>query len=140
MATFPTSIRRLREDDRGFVIGHWLTSYWSDAVPRRKGKGGDVPRCDWKVPVKARVRVLLDEDVTLVACDPEEDARLFGFVCGGPAALHYVFVRPTRRRAGLGSELLDAIARERGAPYDRRSTTYVTRDWLAFRDAGRAAA
>ena len=140
MADFAAAIRPATETDHGFVIGFWLESYWRDAVPRRKGRGGETPHCDWKLPAKVRVRVLLAKDVTLVAHDPDDADRLYGFVCGGHTSLHFVFVRETRRRGGLGRELLAALERERGGPYDLRATTYVTRDWLGARDGMRGKA
>ncbi len=53
-----------------------------------------------------RMRRLLSQADFLVACDPDDQDELMGWVCYGPGVLHYVYVKEAYRRNGLGKELV----------------------------------
>lgn len=138
MPDFGVHFRGAEERDRGFVVAHWMSSLIADRRTRRRTLSGrGVTRREWTRAEQVRIERLIDDGVTVVACDPESDgAILYGFACGAPNALHYVFARQTRRRGGLGTALLHELMSRGVVP---ATHTYTTRDgarWWAAASKG----
>jgi GNAT superfamily N-acetyltransferase len=127
MTDFAVHFRGLEERDRGFVIGHWMSSLIADRRTRRRSLAGrGITRRDWTRAEQTRIDELVRDGTTVVACDPDSDGTiLYGFACGDRNALHYVFARQTRRRGGLGTALLHELMSRGVVP---ASHTYATRD------------
>lgn len=128
---FPCELRDAREDDTGFVIGSWLESHHRGSKLARR-----VRWADYRDPQRRICRRLLRRGVCVVACDPEAPDHLHGFALGERAGsrlvLHFVYVRQTRRRAGLASALVRELERRlstRGITYT--SETYVGEDVIS---------
>lgn len=124
---FAVHVRDLEERDRGFVIGHWMSSLIADRRTRRRSLASrGITRREWTRGEQAKVEELVRDGVTVVACDPDSDGEiLYGFACGADSRLHYVFARQTRRRGGLGTALLHELMSRGVVP---ATHTYTTRD------------
>lgn len=58
---------------------------------------------------RALVVDLLHSSFTLVACAPDDESHIYGFICYGPAnTIHWVYVKSAYRRIGLADALLAA--------------------------------
>jgi hypothetical protein len=75
------------------------------------------------------IGALLARSLVLVACNPACPDQVYGYVCAEPPdALHFVYVRNTWRRFGIGSLLVGQIL-----PGFKQDTTYVTHATRALR-------
>jgi GNAT superfamily N-acetyltransferase len=96
------SLRPATAEEYGFVIKPWLqelrdlpTTRWiSDAV-FFQGHG-------------RVISALLQNASVVVACDPEAHGHLYGYACFtiAPPTLHWLYVKSTFRRMGIGGALL----------------------------------
>jgi hypothetical protein len=83
-------IRNMLPSDRPFVASSWLQSY-RDAAGMSMA---DSKR--WYQPL---VDGLLDSAITYVACNPEDESHIFGWLCmaseaqAGVMVLHYTYVK-----------------------------------------------
>jgi GNAT superfamily N-acetyltransferase len=97
------TLRPAQEQDVPFITKPWLqalrqessTRYLSDPVFFR-GHGALIQR-------------LLDRARTLIACDAEAGDHFYGFACGEPGLVHWIYVKGTYRGMGIGRALLRAI-------------------------------
>lgn len=115
------NIRPPAESDVGFIVENWLRSYrdqarYHDLIPdpvywAEDGHRGTVLRA-------------LAECSSLVASDGD---RLVGFVCGEGHTLHYVFVRPERRRSGIARQLMEAAGLARDVLVCTHATSFIRR-------------
>jgi ribosomal protein S18 acetylase RimI-like enzyme len=62
--------------------------------------------------VKEVIKLLLETADTLIACDSEEQDVIYGYCIFQDSTLHYVYVKHSLRRLGLGRDLvLEAMGR-----------------------------
>lgn len=95
-------IRRATDDDLGSIIGPWSQEMrhapWSRGMPD-----------DLYFPAQKQViKKLLRRAITLVAADPEDGWHTYGFVTFETAMVHFLYVKDTFRRMGIGRKLLDS--------------------------------
>lgn len=103
MSDLPITLRLLDESDeseKNFVLSSWLRSYtsskWAESMPRDTFMRGH----------HRVVSALLDKHHTWVA--EVTPGELAGWTCTGKYVLHYVYVKSTYRRMGVGRTLLNA--------------------------------
>lgn len=114
ITTLPVVIRPVVPDDRRFVIGSWLDSYYQPLDPKRKA-----PEL-WHIPkyvayghLEMVIYKLLDRATTLVAVNSEDEHQLFGFICfNAPNILHYIYVKSTFRKFGIARALYEQFTAE----------------------------
>lgn len=94
--------------DVGYIVSTWVES---SAAQLGAMTGARVK--DWRAVVLERMSSDLRRNAVAVACDAEDEDRLYGWACGSPGKLVYVYVRDTRRRMGIASELVAAVCGER---------------------------
>lgn len=97
----PVRIREFMADDIAFVRSAWL-----HGAQHLAGRLGLNP-----VAAKRRAERLLQHEATrvLVACNPEMESHMFGFVAfSAPNVLHWIYVPKTWREIGLGKTLAAA--------------------------------
>jgi hypothetical protein len=91
-------LRDARPEDEAVIMRAWLVGFH---------KGGDWPR---RVPKeryfrehKATVQRLLAKSLTIVACNPEREWQVLGFLCYSGPVLHWVYVKQMYRgERGMG--------------------------------------
>jgi GNAT superfamily N-acetyltransferase len=107
---FPVLFRAAEARDLGFIVDSWLESY-HDGNPQMQA----VRFAHYKHPMRRIVRRIITRSQVWVACDPEDDGFLYGFIAaecvgnsspqGWATLVHYVYVLQTRRREGLAERL-----------------------------------
>lgn len=95
-------IRTAEAKDHGYVLASWLESWRSQVAPGAKPKA-------WADALGPDVASRMRAGRLVVACDVDDADRLYGFACGKPGRLWYVYVRETRRRRGLASRLVEEL-------------------------------
>lgn len=99
------AVRPAGPADLSFIFSGWLRSYHESEVARHVpndvyfSSGGH----------HGIVRRLLDEVGAVVACSASDPTELYGFACGAPGVLHYVYVKAAFRRLGVAKLLLGAL-------------------------------
>jgi hypothetical protein len=100
-------IRPIEPEDVAFVICSWLEGYWDDGPFELV-----MPKSQWWRRWHVVIEnILADERCkTLIACNPENEEQLYGFVSARPPdILHWVYVKQPYRGNGIAKELeLDA--------------------------------
>lgn len=130
-ATSPSSkvgdlvrLRPVADDETGAIVSLWTNSY--------KHRPGGMAPWFWTRAHQAGVREVLPNSTVLVAELPEVPGEIIGWVAFEPPTtdkplwLHYVFVKPAYRRAGIGSRLvLAALDTADGRGFRRSHETKV---------------
>lgn len=118
----PVRIREFVADDIAFVRSAWI--HGAQGLADRLGLN--------PVAAKRRAERLLQHEATrvLVACNPEMESHLFGFVAySAPNVLHWIYVPRTWREIGLGKTLAAAAVPSFGKDVTISSSRCA--DWLA---------
>lgn len=109
-----TAIRAMRDEDFPFIFGSWLKSF-QFSKNRRHCKKGTFARCHTPI-----IALLLSRSPRrLVACDPEHEGNIQGWIIGdtrddGLPVVHYCYVREAFNGLGLERLLFNAVTG--GAP------------------------
>lgn len=95
--------------DAGYIAATWAESSGSQLGDMT----GARPR-EWRELLKDRISRDMRRHRLAVACDVDDEDRIYGWACGSPGVLVYVYVRDTRRRLGIGRALVESVCG--GAP------------------------
>jgi hypothetical protein len=87
--------------DAGYIASSWAESSGSQLHDMTGAK----PR-EWKELLRTRLAQDMRRHRLAVACDVDDQDRIYGWACGSPGVLAYVYVRDTRRRQGIGRALV----------------------------------
>lgn len=87
---------------------------------------------DWKTAVGGEVLRRLRRGNFVVACDVDDEDRLYGWASGKPGRLWWVYVRDTRRGMGIATRLVEAACE--GKPASSMLLTPATADWARRRN------
>jgi ribosomal protein S18 acetylase RimI-like enzyme len=91
------SIRELQEDDWNCILKSWMRSYRAT-------------RPNWRdYYIKKHEEIVLYRErgaVFKIACDPEDPTSIFGWSCGEPPVIHFVYVKPYYREQGIAKVLV----------------------------------
>lgn len=103
------AIRDMGEADISFIFSSLLRSYEEVAVEKLRISVSVYYRGHHDLLMR-----VLERGQCLMACDPEDPDQIYGYVLyasddhGQPPCLHYLYVKGSFRRAGIGSALLRA--------------------------------
>ena len=107
-------VREAKEADEACVFATWLNSYKHGAHFPRK-----VPDAVYFAQHHGVIERLLKRSRTVVATIPEDEDVILGWACyepamqmdgiAVPAIVHYVYVKPDFRRAGVAARLLSEV-------------------------------
>ena len=119
-------IRLADPGDLHFFLSTWKQHFWQESPWAN--------RIRWQL-FKERhsliLQRLLARSEVLVACDPRDQGEIAGYIVFEPAipALHWVYVKPSMRMAGVGTALLQAS----GLPQDLQGVriTHGSRSWFS---------
>lgn len=98
----PVLLREVRKEDGTFIHNSWLESSWyrNKRVPNAKRL------------MSNRIVKVMEHSKILVACDPEDDEIIYGYVLYEDDAVHWVYVKYLFRKQGLATLLLSAIPQD----------------------------
>lgn len=94
--------------DVPLILNSWLKS--ARDVGDRAVMSNDVYFTGYRLECLEKVT---DGQVT-IACDPEDDDRIFGWLCWQPGTIHYVYVKRDYRRWGIARQMIKAALPEFG--------------------------
>lgn len=120
---YPVVLVPSEERDLGFIIAHWIES----------NRPHYVPISAWKHAVRESVLGAVTGGKVVVAHDPLDRDHLYGFSVSVDGVLRYVFVKNSRRRAGLGRALVEGLSGY--APGPRAGEMWARRRGLKARKA-----
>jgi hypothetical protein len=100
----PTKIRPFQDQDKSFIIDSWAYTF-GERFPYRYADKRDI-----RSQAIAIINHLLTKSDCLVACDPEDDNILFGWICwqegNRHSTLHMVYCKKPFRTMGLATDLI----------------------------------
>lgn len=108
----PLQIRPATNEDISFIFNSWLKSY--------REKGTACRNVEQKIYYENQHRLIerllekiAPEGGVRVACNVNDPTQLFGFICAerveGVFVIHYIYVKHSMRRFGIGSALLNSF-------------------------------
>lgn len=99
-------IRKLNADDIAYITSTWMNSYRANnEFPR------DMKHRIFSSEHNRIINSILIKANTLVACDPEDEGHIFGYVVTsekdlGLDIVHYLYVKAPFQRKGIGKDLI----------------------------------
>lgn len=103
----PILLRPANAEDVGFIFNSWLKSF------RNSEYASEIPNEIYFSEHHKLIERLLQKYEVIVAANPEDPSQIYGFICAGLTdgvfTLHYVYVKHTFRRMGIGAALLNAF-------------------------------
>ena len=108
----PVRIRPSERQDGQFIYQSWLKSYQS--------KNLDQPKKTFYQLHKDVVKRLLNDAITLVACDQNQSSEVYAWLCAQRTdrflIVHYAYTKASFRRFGLQKALLGGFQYAKGEP------------------------
>jgi hypothetical protein len=93
-------IRELRPEDESFIYSTWLKSFKNSKYT------GPIPNHLYWPFYSEVIKYLLGRCKTLVACNPENEKQVFGYIVyEDENIIHWVYVKRDFRRWGIGKKL-----------------------------------
>lgn len=113
-------LRPADAEDEAFLCHSWLKSFRPSAT--------EVPGVIYHRGQHEVIERLLGRSIVTVACNPEDEAQIFGYLVhekrGPVVVLHYVYVKAPFRRLGLARALLAHVGAE-GCHYTHRTPAFA---------------
>lgn len=114
------TIREAKAEDIRLIHSSWHTSYWANHAKKR------IDREVYKSFQDSRINYLLTFCPVLVAYFEEVPDEILGWACYSRDTLHYIYVRGSYRRRGIGSGLVPS-----GLKYYTHATDTVGGKFMA---------
>lgn len=89
------------DKDAGYIASSWAESSGAQLADMT----GARPKA-WKELIRERISRDMRRHKLAVACDVDDHDRIYGWACGSPGVLAYVYVRDTRRQQGIARALV----------------------------------
>lgn len=103
----PIRIRKATETDVNFIFSSWLKSI------RNSGYSYGVPNAVFFSEHHKVIERLLKTCTVNIACSESDVSDIYGYICSevvdGLTVIHFVYVKHTYRRLGIGNMLLNSI-------------------------------
>lgn len=121
MKTPPAIVRAAEPGDQNLIWSSWSRSYCESIDHPRLA--GFIRRSIFEEAHKGMIKELTAKARVLVACSPDRNDQVFGWICFDlPATLHYVFTKLVFKRHGIARLLLAAS----GIAVDQLTCTHMT--------------
>lgn len=109
--TSPATLRRADEKDISFIFNSWLKSYRSSYFAK------SISNTIYFEGHHKIIEKLAKTSEIIVACNPQDPEQIFGYICAekidGIFCLHYIYVKQSFRRLGIGKLLLNSFERDK---------------------------
>lgn len=116
------SIREANEGDEGLIYNSWLKTVEESSMAFGIGKN-----LYFKEQAKI-IKSLINQHMVIVACDPEDETHVYGFLCfsyvNDQFIFHFLFVKLAYRQFGIARALRDNAISERDPMTTRIVTTF----------------
>ncbi len=100
------SIRKAKAGDIEFIYATWLRSYKHDSPLTKYTKR----ELFFDQHQKILDTILSNDGVqTCIACDPEDEDLIFGYITFEPKIIHFIYVKYAFRKRGIATKLLEQI-------------------------------
>lgn len=103
----PILLRPANAEDVGFIFNAWLKSFRNSEFTK------ELPNEIYFSEHHKVIEDLLKRYDVIVAANQEDPTQIYGFICAGYTdnvfTLHYVYVKHTFRRMGIGQALLNSF-------------------------------
>ena len=113
METPQVRLRPATPEDVNFIFSSWLKSF------RNSLSASKIANPVYFSEHHKLIEQLLRSSKVIIACNNDDSNQLYGYVVAGEVegifALHFLYVKHTFRRLGIGRILLNAFPREPGA-------------------------
>lgn len=101
------NLRPMAPTDEHYVLSSWLRSY-AETHEARCFFGGDLRAIFFQL-YEPLVKAMLTRGTVTVACLPENEDVVLGWLCTEGETLHYVQVKPKFRGHGVAGKLLSGM-------------------------------
>lgn len=112
-APVPVMVRKAVPTDIPFLFNSWLKSY------RDSRFASSITTTIYYTEHHKVVERLLKTCDVFVACNPQDQLELYGYICAekvdGILVIHYVYTKHTYRRLGIGKALLNQFEHDPAA-------------------------
>lgn len=120
------TLRRATADDLRFVHSSWHTNFWKVWGHKH------MQREHYNAGMDRRIDLLLHHGLVMVAFFPEVPDEVLGWSCIVDETLHYVYVKATYRRAGIGSGLTQGLVKWYTHPTNEVGRAFMARIGAQF--------
>jgi hypothetical protein len=104
MSDLPRIVRPYGAADEAFVFHSWLVSLWETSTMLHWLEKKRVLR-HWH----SQLERLVSRQSVRIACSPERESLILGWVCSEGEMLHYAYVKELYREQGVCRDLLAAV-------------------------------
>lgn len=109
----PLRVRPATDQDISFIFNSWLKSFRDSGVLSRS-----VPNTIYFQNHHKILQKILKRSQANIACNPQDPSQIYGYIVGeyieGIFILHYVYVKHSFRKMGIGKELLNSFDHDTG--------------------------
>lgn len=106
----PFATRQIRQNDIPFVRSSWLRSYHKFLIGKTGPRGVSPPVYNLEHP--QLIMRLLERSVTCMACNPEDDDHIFGYICWemlDRPTIHYLLLKHEYQHCSMARGLLKTM-------------------------------
>jgi ribosomal protein S18 acetylase RimI-like enzyme len=119
-------MRAATQDDIPFIYNSWLKSF-KEGSPWARHITNTVYYANHKKVIQS----LLNKSQVVIACNPDDETQILGYVCFTPGPLtfvHYLYVKVPYRKLSIGKSLM-LVATTEHSPTLPILATHVTNIW-----------
>jgi len=110
-------LRKPQKDDLGFIYQTWLNSYYVDSELRKA-----VRRSVFSREYRKIIDHLLHQSSILIACKPDDEFVIYGYLVYERHLLHYCFVKEAFRFSGIAKDMVEkAMGKHVVYPYSHHT-------------------
>lgn len=132
--TLPCSTRLGKLSDKPYIMDSWLKCHRGSPTHRQ------IPEEIYFSHQEAIIDGLLNQSLVIMACSPEDDDHLLGYCIaqpsrGGVCVIHWINVKLTYRKMGIGRMLLDEARARCNSRNDLPTVmTHISADYKWLKD------
>lgn len=105
----PVAFTDMRLQDRSLILDSWTKSHRAEYLI------GMIPWPAYETRVLPHIRRILATSRVVVACNPDDEAQVFGWACAHEEVLYYLYTKLIFRSQGLAHQLLAKLGLAGGA-------------------------
>lgn len=127
----PLSIRHANDTDIPFIFSSWLKSFRDSGLLVRA-----IPHTIYFTNHHKLLQKLIKRSTVYVACSPTDSSQIYGYIVAeyieGTFVLHFIYVKHSFRKLGVGKALFNSFKHEGGASCCSHLTKFGERLLLKY--------